>query len=86
MILIFTRLTLKTVMSVTNGSLFCDETKPVIIQNDFLICGRKFFHLRLHAVLTLQSIIDALFQSLTICFLYASFLVRLLYFFVDLVA
>jgi hypothetical protein len=74
-------ITLKTVRSVTNGSLCCDKIKPVIIQNDFVICGRKFIRFRLHTVPTFKSITDALFQSLTICFLYASFLMRLLYFF-----
>ena len=61
--------------------LCCDEIRTLIIQNDFLIRGRKFIYLRLYAMLTLKSITEALFQSLTICFLYASFSVRLLYFF-----
>jgi hypothetical protein len=58
--------------------LCCDEIRTLIIQNDFLIRGRKFIYLRLYAVLTLKSITDALFQFLTICFLCASFLIRLL--------
>jgi hypothetical protein len=61
--------------------LCCDEIRTLIIQNDFLIRGRKFISLRLYAVLNLKSITDALFLSLTICFLYASFLIRLLYVF-----
>ena len=80
-ILIFTRLTLKTVRIVANGSLCCDETTPLIIQNKFLMRGRKFIRLRIYAVLTVKSITDTLFLSLTICFLYASFLISFLYFF-----
>lgn len=80
-ILIFTRLFLKIVSRVTNGSQCCDDTKPLIIQKYFLTRGKKIIRLRLYAVLSLKSITDALFQSLTICFLYASFLLRLLHFF-----
>ena len=73
-ILIFTRLTLRNVRIVTNGSLCCDEIKSLIIQNDILIRGKKIYPLETlgsanfevhhrHSLLVLN-------HSFSLCFLF----------------
>jgi hypothetical protein len=72
-VLIFIRLFLMIVTTVTEESQCCVEMKTLIYQNNFLKWVRKFIRWRFYAMLTSKSIADALDQSLTICFLYVSF-------------